>query len=279
LTDADRAALQRRYPATRPPTITTPRHLPPPVSSPYQVQLQAMGGSGDFTWSVGMFIQDGTLVQDELPYWLSLSPTGLLAGYPGPYSSTSNFFITATDAHGDSHTKVFLYPGGGRESVATTTSTTTTTTLGDRPTGYVFPCVPPTTVVVTLPVVTTTTATATTLVPLPCAAESACAEADCLLVTELAGVEAALPRTAGRTARALKRFHGASREAVASLTVGRGKRARMLASRVVHLSATLGRLLRRARERSKLGEPLSDRIDGLVVAVRDAVGQCVTPFP
>jgi hypothetical protein len=120
------------YPTARPPTITTPRTLPPgsPLA-PYRQTLQAEGGAGNFTWAT---------VQGDFP-GLTLSDDGILSGTP---STNGNTFlrIRATDADGDSHTKLFLITVGTPGPVPPTPSATPTQTLLPTPTPPAAPSCP-----------------------------------------------------------------------------------------------------------------------------------------
>ncbi|HWO93626.1 MAG TPA: matrixin family metalloprotease, partial [Dehalococcoidia bacterium] len=132
----DIQTLGAYYPLATPPTVTTPAMLPDAVvGAPYEHHLEAIGGTGAFTWA---FADDGfNPGVDDFRPGLVLSEDGVLSGAP-VYSDTGGpeyierGLIRATDTNGDFHTKRFfirIYPAG----ITTTTATSTTTSTAVAP--------------------------------------------------------------------------------------------------------------------------------------------------
>ena len=117
----DAAGASALYPTSQPPTITTADPLPDARSgAPYRVMLDAVGGTGVFTWS---------LVRGGVP-GLVLAADGTITGVPD-YGVQTFFQVQATDSAGDSHTKVLHIHVAGptptRTAVAMATATPTVT--------------------------------------------------------------------------------------------------------------------------------------------------------
>lgn len=116
----DEAGARFIYPEDQPPTIKTVSPLPNgSFGVDYKLQLEATGGSAPYSW-----ILDAT--RGGVP-GLSITADGMITGVP---TATGSSFLLAraTDAHGDSHTKVLnLVIGAGPTSTATPTASNTAT--------------------------------------------------------------------------------------------------------------------------------------------------------
>jgi hypothetical protein len=113
----DSNAVTALYPEAIPPVILTPDPLPPAKAGmPYEQMLDATGGTGAFTWS---------LAGGGFP-GLTLSPGGEISGVPA-YGGGGHFQVTATDAIGNSHTKVLDISVAGPTATPTPTPTRTAT--------------------------------------------------------------------------------------------------------------------------------------------------------
>lgn len=126
------------YPTALPPTITTGPALPSGLPGVfYSVDLAAIGGDGDFTWS---------LAGGGFP-GMAVEPGGVLSGIPEVHG-TSFFQLRATDAQGSSHVKVLNFTAGtpgplpptstptvtASPTVSTTATSTATVPLTPTPT-------------------------------------------------------------------------------------------------------------------------------------------------
>ncbi len=139
------------YPTTLPPTILTSDPLFDGRSgAPYRVVLSAIGGTGAFAWSLEGGGYPG----------LRLSADGVISGTP--QNGGNGFFqVKATDASGDSHTKVLTIHVSGptptRTRTPTVTRTSTRTLTPSRtPTATVTPTATTTATVTPSPTATPT---------------------------------------------------------------------------------------------------------------------------
>jgi hypothetical protein len=116
------------YPTSLPPTILTADPLfDGRAGAPYRLALNAIGGTGTFTWS---------LVSGGYP-GLNLDAGGVISGMPH-FGGNGFFQVKATDTNGDSHTKVLSIHVSGPAPTRTRTPTITRT-MTVTPTATVTP--------------------------------------------------------------------------------------------------------------------------------------------
>jgi len=110
------------YPTAIPPTVLTPDPLPKATAGVfYDQMLNATGGAGGFTWSLGRGGFAG----------LTLSANGEISGVPG-FGGNGFFQVKATDSNGASHTKILNIFVSGPTATPTQTPTRSLTPTQTR---------------------------------------------------------------------------------------------------------------------------------------------------
>jgi hypothetical protein len=240
---ADAKALSFVYPREIPPTILTPGQLPDgALGEPYQIQLEAIGGTGKYTWS---FTTDGTNPEVYTVPGMELSSDGTIAGVPTVADMQLPVYVKAEDTNGDSHVKRFDLLIHAPWVPTTTPSTTTTTVAPALHTD--------------LPCELTTTTTTTLAERPPCSRDIGFLRIGCEL-TQLRRLRRALSRpepVARLYWRMLDRFKAARNHELRGR--GLGKAAEQIRT-LKRQALTVARLARRPSFRRREGIPAADRL-------------------